>query len=309
MNAALHAADEKSQTLSRRRIYILPTRFGLVFGALIFAMLLGSLNYGANLGFLLTFLLCGLGIVTMHHCHRNLLGLTLRGVSAQPVFAGDSARFVFTLGNETALHRFDIRVRCGRRYGTPIDVPAGMHGQLALPLAAPRRGWLALPRCSVTTRHPAKFFHAWSPVRIAARCLVYPQPAAPGRPLPEPPLHAATGSSRYGEGDDFAGLRTALPHDPPRRIAWKAYARSDQWLLKEFSGARREAIVLNLAMAGDADVERSLSQLTRWCLDAEAGQRDYGLDLPGTAIAPDRGHRHLATCLKALALFGSDETA
>ena len=51
--------DSTAITLKRRRIYILPTRFGLVFGALVFAMLLGSLNYGASLGFVLTFLLTG----------------------------------------------------------------------------------------------------------------------------------------------------------------------------------------------------------------------------------------------------------
>ena len=67
-------ADAQAVLLRRRRIYILPTRFGVLFAAMVFAMLLGSLNYGASLGFTLTFLLTGLGLVMMHHSHNNLLG-------------------------------------------------------------------------------------------------------------------------------------------------------------------------------------------------------------------------------------------
>ena len=57
--------DALSVTLERRRVYILPSRFGLAYGVTIFAMLLGALNYGSSLGFALTFLLAGLGIVIM----------------------------------------------------------------------------------------------------------------------------------------------------------------------------------------------------------------------------------------------------
>ena len=86
--AAARAADAHAIALKRRRIYILPTRFGVVFAAMVFAMLLGSLNYGASLGFALTFLLTGLGLVVMHHCHNNLLGTTIKFLGAAPVFAG-----------------------------------------------------------------------------------------------------------------------------------------------------------------------------------------------------------------------------
>ena len=49
---------------------------------MVFAMLLGSLNYGASLAFALTFLLAGLALVVMHHCHNNLLGTQLRFLGA-----------------------------------------------------------------------------------------------------------------------------------------------------------------------------------------------------------------------------------
>jgi uncharacterized protein (DUF58 family) len=307
--AAKPQAKADAATLTRRRIFILPTRFGLAYGGLVFAMLLGSLNYGANLGFMLTFLLSGLGIVTMHHCHRNLLGLTLRSSANAPVFAGDPARFQFVLINETDLPRYEICVRSGKNQSRPVDAAPGTHRTMTLAVPSARRGWMVLPRSAVTTRHPGRLFRAWSPVKIGARCLVYPQPAPAGRPLPEHSDSAVATGAQRGPGDDFAGLRTAQPQDPPRRIAWKAYARSDEWLLKEFSGTPQVAIVLDWQMLAELDVEDRLSQLTRWCLDAESGQRSFGLSLPDRFIAPDRGQLHLAECLQALALFGHHESA
>ena len=63
--------------INRRRIYILPTRFGLMLGALLVAMLIAALNYNSNLGLAFAFFMASLVLVAMHHCHRNLLGLAI----------------------------------------------------------------------------------------------------------------------------------------------------------------------------------------------------------------------------------------
>ena len=47
--------------LDRRRVYVLPTRFGLFYGVLLAAMLLGALNYNNNPALLLGLLLAGTG--------------------------------------------------------------------------------------------------------------------------------------------------------------------------------------------------------------------------------------------------------
>ena len=57
--------------INRRRIYILPTRFGLMLGALLVAMLIAALNYNSNLGLAFAFFMASLVLVAMHHCHRN----------------------------------------------------------------------------------------------------------------------------------------------------------------------------------------------------------------------------------------------
>lgn len=295
-------ADPLAVALLRRRIYILPTRFGVIFGCMVFAMLLGSLNYGASLGFTLTFLLAGLGLVVMHHCHNNLLGTRIKFLGATPVFAGERAEFRLGVGNETATPRFEIELAHGAHAAGPVDVAEGGLETLRLGVETTRRGYVPLERFAVATRHPGRLFRAWTWVHMDARCLVYPQPAAPGLPLPD---SGGTGAgSRQSRGDeDFAGLRSAAPGDPPQRIAWKAYARNDQLLLKQFAGGDREPCLLDWDMLPNLSVEPRLAQLTRWCLDAESEGRSIGLRLPGVSVPLGSGPTHIAACLEALALF------
>lgn len=294
--------DPLKVALRRRRIYILPTKFGVLFGLMVFAMLLGSLNYGASLAFVLTFLLAALGLVIMHHCHNTLLGMRLQWIGAQPAFAGEPLEFKIALENDSAAPRYEVELKAGERHAGPIDVPA--HGSTVLGISVPtdRRGWTTLGRFAVVTHHPGRLFRAWTWVHMDARAVVYPKPAPPGRPLP--PSRGTGVIGRPDDGDaDFVGLKAAQPGDPPQHIAWKAYARSDALLLKQFSGGEQEPCMLDWDDLSDLDPEARLSQLTRWCLDAEAEMRSFGLRLPTESITLDNGARHLARCLQALALY------
>jgi uncharacterized protein (DUF58 family) len=301
-------ADAHAIALKRRRIYILPTRFGIVFAAMVFAMLLGSLNYGASLGFTLTFLLTGLGLVVMHHCHNNLLGTTIKFLGAAPVFAGQRAEFKIAVSNDSAAPRLEIELKYRSHTAGPVDVAEGGTEVVRLGLPTERRGWVALERFRVETRYPARLFRAWTWVHMDTRCLVYPKPADPGRPLPDDAGSGLIGKQRAGD-DDFAGLRNAAPGDPLQRIAWKAYARNDLLLLKEFSSGTGEPCLLDFDSLPELDVEQRLAQLARWCLDADAAGRSLGLRLPNKYIPLGQGPKQLAACLEALALFDADGDA
>ncbi|HWU82526.1 MAG TPA: hypothetical protein VN063_03450, partial [Methylophilaceae bacterium] len=47
-------AEHAPAVLTRRHIYILPTRYGLLYGVILIGMLIGSINYTLSLGFFLT---------------------------------------------------------------------------------------------------------------------------------------------------------------------------------------------------------------------------------------------------------------
>jgi uncharacterized protein (DUF58 family) len=290
-------------TLRRGRIYILPTGLGLAFGVMLFAMLLGSLNYANNLGLGLTFLLAALGLVAMQACHRNLEALIAREAGSEPPFAGQDAVFRLTLVNAGGAARCDLEAGGA----AAVSVAAGDETTVALRVPTERRGRLVLDRIEIATRYPYGLFRAWAVVHPGLQCLVYPRPAPVAPPPPSAPGAAARGAARRGE-DDFAGLKDYHPGDPPRHIAWKAYARAGELLVKEFSGAAEPMPVFDLADAPGGDLEAKLSVLARWIVDAHAQGRTFGLRLPGIDIPPQPGEAQRRRCLAAIAEFHAPQT-
>jgi len=288
--------------LSRGRIYILPTGLGVAFGLMLFAMLLGSLNYANNMGLGLTFLLAALGLVAMQACHRNLETLIARGAGTEPPFAGKDAIFRIALANPGGAPRCELETSAGVPPELPVTVAAGGESTVSLRLPTRRRGTIVLDSIEIATRFPYGLFRAWAVLHPAIHCLVYPQPAAEA---PPPPLAAGVadgGTARRGD-DDFAGLKNYHPGDPPRRIAWKAFARSDEILVKEFSGDAEATPVFDLADAPGADLEARLSVLARWIVDAHARGVTFGLRLPGIELTPEPGDAQRRRCLAALARY------
>ena len=88
-----------SVTLTQRTVYILPTRPGLMLGVTLLTLLVASINYQLNLGYLLTFLLAGCALVGMHVCHGTLRGLTMHLIAPQAHFSGASVAFDINLTN------------------------------------------------------------------------------------------------------------------------------------------------------------------------------------------------------------------
>jgi uncharacterized protein (DUF58 family) len=293
--------DNEAVTLKRGRIYILPTGLGAAFGVMLVAMLLGSLNYGNNLGLALTFLLAALGVVAMHACHRNLEQLVARPAGTEPPFAGQEAVFRIALANPGPLPRSDLEAVAGVTT-LPAHVPASGETALELRLPTRRRGSLILERVEITTRYPYGLFRAWAVLHPEMSCLVYPRPAANAPPPPRQAGLAGGGAVRRGE-DDFAGLKDYHPGDPPKHIAWKAFARADELLVKEFSGAAEATPVFDLAEAPGAELEARLAVLARWVVDAHARGLAFGLRLPGEEIPPAPGDAQRARCLAAIARF------
>ena len=142
-----HGADLGSVTISRRRVYILPTGLGIAFAAMLFAMLLGGLNYGNNLALALTFLLAASGWVAMHQCHRNLAGLTLAPAGTRAPSAGEAAEFGFALSAPYA--RTDLLLKSATHAATPVSIADGETATAHVQLATLRRGRVRLERLRV----------------------------------------------------------------------------------------------------------------------------------------------------------------
>jgi uncharacterized protein (DUF58 family) len=295
--------DSGTVVLTQRRIFILPTRQGLAMALLLVLMLLGDINYSLSLGYVLTFLLAMMAVVSMLHAFRNLAHLEVRAGRAEPVFSGQTARFSLHFRNPGALDRYQLVLRHENGGTVNFDAPGRRETEVAFPLAASRRGWLAPGRLTLYTEFPLGLFHAWSYLHFDTRCLVYP------KPLDEaalPPGDAPDGAGRRNVAgdDDFAGLRVYTAGDAMPRIAWKAYARERGLQVKQFAMQVGEELWLDFAAAPEPDTEGKLARMARWVLDAEAQGLRYGLKLPDGELPPGGGPAHRDECLRRIALFG-----
>jgi uncharacterized protein (DUF58 family) len=289
-------------TLVQRRIFILPTKQGYLFAFTVLLLLLASINYALSLGFTLTFLLASMAGVAMLHTWRNLAHLRLRPGRCEPVFAGETA--LFNVSVETPSQtRFSIAVK--RREDDPVfsDIQANEPASISLAVPALRRGTMACGRLEVFTRYPVGFFHAWSYVDFGLTVLVYPRPDPRAGNPPSLSKSASEEGIPIAGDEEFNMLRAYRPGDTPKQIAWKALAREQGLLTKEFNATASSELVLDFDDARAPDLESRLSILCQWVLQSERFGQSYGLRLPGREIPPGRGEGHRARCLEALALF------
>ncbi len=300
--------DTLRAVLVQRRLYILPTAQGLLFGVMVFVMLLGSMNYANSMGFMLTFLLAALGVVAMNATHANLLGLQLDAGSVEPVFAGETARFLLKVSNAGRRGRVAVTLSAESDERTVTsDIPAAESSLAPVPLLTSKRGWQPVGRLAAETTYPLGMFRAWSWIYMDWRVLVYPRPAEASPPLPLPAGGQGVGRPNDQGEDDFSGLRPYQPGDSPRRIAWKASARERELLTKRFTGTGEEARWLDWDALGGMPDEQRLSVLCRWVLDAHAQSLAYGLRLPGSVVQPASGDGQRERSLRALALHGMED--
>ena len=295
--------------IAARQIYILPTRIGMLYATTVLVMLMGSLNYQINIGLLFAFFMASVGLLAMHHCWYNLLGLAISVRSGPAVFDGTAALFEVTLSNERKGSRYDLRLSGGLDASTPVSLDA--HDQRGIAFAQPtsRRGLLWLTDLEVETRHPMHLFRAWCYARGQASVLVYPRPAAAAPPPVQDSGDTQRPAARTGEGaDDYIGSREYRSGDSTRHLDWKAFARERGLVVKQFGGDDGLEVWIDWKALSTPDPEERIRLLTRQVLDAEAANLRFGMRLPGTEIGLASGADQMQRCLLELALFDDGQT-
>ena len=304
-----------SITLNQRNVYILPTRPGFTLAATLMVLLIGSINYQLNLGYLLTFLLAGSAVVGMHVCHGTLRGLTMNLIAPDAQFAGTSAVIGVNLLNERKTVRYGIGLGALASQGEPYkerhwvwaDVPAQGSTTVHVAFKPERRGLHRVPTLTAETRFPLGTFRVWTVWRPAAQVLVYPspEPHPPSLPPGEPRSGGAAATQVHATGE-YDGVRAYRRGDPLKLVVWKKAAKADELVSRDAQQAQRFELWLDFAQAGGAgsagSSEFKLSRLCAWVLEAHKRGVDYGLRLPGLEVKPGSGEAHKKRCLEALAL-------
>jgi uncharacterized protein (DUF58 family) len=300
--------------LTQRNVYILPTRPGFMLGATLLVLLVASINYQLNLGYLLTFLLAGSALVGMHLCHGTLRGLEMQLQAPDPAFAGSSVALTIHLRNMRRRTRHGIGLAVlgaqplglGRRAG-----PGQRHCACGVPAAA--AGLHGIP--PLTAEHAFSAGHFPRLDGLAPGSPGAGLSAARARPPPLPPGEPRTGAAprKHAAGSgEHDGVRAYRRGDPLKLVVWKKAAKADELVSRDTQQAQGLELWLDLAHTGlpAAGARRRrprpgtrLSRLCAWVVAADRQGLDYGLRLGPRQIPPASGEAHRRHCLEALALL------
>ena len=300
--------------LTQRNVYILPTRPGFMLAATLLVLLVASINYQLNLGYLLTFLLAGSALVGMHLCHATLRGLTLHVLPCPANFAGASAALGVRLVSERKSVRHGIGLSVlGAQHWVWTDVPGQGSCTVHVAFQPGRRGLHLVPALTAETRFPLGTFRVWTVWRPASKVLVYPQPEPVPPPLPpgEPRAAGATQAQQARPSGEYDGVRAYRRGDPLKLVVWKKAAKTGELVSRDTYQAQHFEIWLDLGQTGlpvagagaRPNLEHALSRLCAWVLAAEQQGLDYGLRLGPLKIPPARGDLQRRRCLEALAMY------
>ncbi len=288
--------------LDRKRIYVLPTRFGLFFATLVFTMLLGALNYNNNPALLLALLLGATALASLIFAHLQLAGLRVEALSADPVAVGSPLRLHIALASRDARVRHGLRLDAGEAHAFTL-LPAGEGIVVELPMPTHQRGWYDLGRVRLSTTQPLGLARAWAWVWPDSPLLVYPAAETQGPPLPLAE-NGGTKARPDPAGEDVHQLRNYRAGDARRAIAWKPSARRSQLLVRDYEQPQGRDVELDWDALAALSHEHRIQRLARWVECAEREGLRYRMRLPDQpALGPANGPVHRHACLRALALL------
>lgn len=288
--------------------YILPTIYGIAFLFLIVDIFaLGYYRDNApyhTVG--LTLIVFGL--VAMIHTNANIQNISIIVESCEPSAAGDPSEMHLILKTEGGAPAHNLRLELEKTFqsqGVMIRELA-QETQASLALSIPRRGVYPLRRVKLLSRGVYGLFQAWCWQSTDRVLVVYPKPRG-SYPLPSGSDNLARKTE--GEiseltrgGDDFQGHKPYNPGDSLQQVDWKAYARGQDMLLKDYSGEGSEALDLHWDDTRGPTEER-LEQLSAWITAMNRAQRPYSLHLPHFTLPRGSGTKHDEAAYYALAAF------
>jgi len=293
--------------LSQRATYIFPTGAGFLLAAILVLMMIGATNYQNNMAFLLTFLICGVGLVSILVTFRNLHGLSLKKHAVSEAIAGEPFWVTVAVKTNDGRPREFISMGFEGEAKVLFDCPGDSYTEVPLICSADKRGWFELPRIHIQSTYPFGLLRVWSWFQFHSPVLVYPKAVQP------PSAQNYFGDKDGPEGkvtagsDELYGLRPYQVGDLLSRIDWKSYARERGLNTREFVAYHSDELSFDWRAFADVDFELCISFLTWQVTQAAAKELPYSLRLPGVTIDRDDGPEHLARCLRELALAMPDE--
>jgi len=285
-----------------------PTALGWKAG-LFFIALLGAFFAApySNLYFLLLVFLGCLGGLSVLWTRRNLKGVRAEVVELPPCPAGNPQPFtVRWTGPAKARFQlaFEIDLGTGGIAAARVTVLQGTTSSIGETPALPR-GVHVVRRTDVSSTYPLGLVRARLRSEGPTEWVVYPTPAAlpEARNSGELVAHLTGDLGGVAGSDQPSGLREFRSGDELRSVHWRASARKQHLVVKEWEGdaARGIEVVLD-RRAEPAALEEALSLVSALALCARDDKECLTLHTQGLTATFGSDHRPWAELLRLLAL-------
>lgn len=264
------------------RIYVMPTRAGVLMLAMNLFLILMSAVYSSSsvqlLGFFL-FALYGLG---MTWTHAQLRGLSRLELKAQPHFALEPGLWELRGQSSSRDLRAGLLVRLGLKKGArreplitgkfEMSEEGSWHLSLSVQDPLPRGRW-SVTRAALETRAPFGLFRAWLRLPVAGDLLIYPaRVQAPLVIETNAAVEPATGALSE---EDFASVFESSRLDRANHVVPRPSSNEALMILKKFESSDAGRPTLRWA-----ELKGDLEQRLSMCADAAARHPGLLVDTP-----------------------------
>lgn len=272
------------------------TQRAAIWLALLLVLLIVAILQHNNLLYFLVFWLISLSLLALVVGVKNLSSIQADLIKFKPVFAGDAIDFTLELTNLANHHLFGVY----SAFDTEKRLNIGKHQTIrqAFSIDSGARGRYRYRLVDLHSSYPLDLFLFSAKYPIDRSFWVYPQPLI----MPSADLSGADSDANQG---DLAGIRAYQPGDKLNHIDWKSLAKGQTLQTKLFAQTERhQTIEFSLASTEQSLLERQLSVLTAWIIEAYSRGLAFQLNLDGYPVYGS-GEAHYHRCLEMLAVYQS----
>jgi uncharacterized protein (DUF58 family) len=296
------------------RVYIVPTKKGLMLIGTMITVIFIGLVYNNNLILILGFLLFCLIMITAHFCNFNVAQLNNCQVNMQSGFAGQYISAHFYTENLQRQQRWQLALELIFKKQKKIvshffDLEASRAIDQSLTFMPQDFGKYEIEKIRLASRFPFGFFYAWTQMKMPMTFYQWPNPA--GSPLTIENLattHEGENSSTASALWPSISSQTSdlILHSPYSgnetfgQIDWKIVARKNLWFYKKPEILEHQLTLISDLMVKHLKKEEKLPQLSKWLVEANLSQQMFSLKIDQQQIPPQSGDQHLENCLNHL---------
>lgn len=296
-------------TLSQKKIFILPSKISLGLMVVVLLLFLLGINFQNSLVYVVCFWLIALLVINIFYTYRNLSGITIKAITAEPCFSGETVVLELDISRPVKQAKSALFFGWKNEDLVEVNLQEQSSSRIKLSHSTKERGRFTPPRIDIFTRYPTGLNTAWSYANMDIDTIVYPEP------IEQTNLNnqqntgddADSGFEVIGGSNDFAGVREYQAGDSPRHIHWGQYAKTGDLYTKSFVDYESADTWLDWEQLKISNIEARLSHLCAMVLKFHSQQRRFGLKIPGNTIEPNTGEPHKVHCLTVLALYGTPQ--